>query len=395
MIKRHIILSIIIALSLFSSCDIINNDAEPKSEFIKVIANPDYSSVFYAVDVKQTSDEGFIILASLYNESNTYIWQTPYIIKTDEKGDVLWEVEVAAPYVNPVGDIIEIGGVYYFACMHETTLESHLLSIDLNGGAPQSEEIYPGITYPLAVSQNSDNTILVQGFNADSRTTSFSKLSAALVVEQSQTYPLIEDSEELLLEHVSKLGKQYPFFNGMAGNYYYFNGFYNWSFSLVFVNTADLELSGVMNGFRYSGAISSATNISAGNYSFSMFFEGNNYFFPTGQLSETNVASIESLSGILMPKLEKDAKVAVKEMTVNGQNMVVYASNTKNNQISFYFFNPLTGSLLHTKEISDTNPIEVNKIIQCSDGNIAITGRTFVSGQFSRVFITKISKEDL
>ncbi|MEA2041255.1 MAG: hypothetical protein U9N85_01715 [Bacteroidota bacterium] len=394
--KTRITITVIIFFAfVISGCDIINNkDVEPNFEFTKVISNLDFDSDFYAHDIKQTSDGGFIILASVYNNDNTYIWTTPHIIKIDSMGNMVGERAVESPYVNPVGNMIQTSGGLYFACMNETSLETHLLKINETTAEITPEISYTNISYPLAVSQNSDNSFLIQGYNIYARTTSLSEINADMTIAQSNTFSLYEDAEEIVINHLTKRGKQYPFFTGEAGDYYYFNGLYNYSFSLVFVNKTDLSYQGVMNGFRYSGAVSSLSNISTGNYAFSTFFEGNNYFFPAGEINETAVSSIENLDGDIMPNIQTDANVITKSVTINGTDMTVIASNTNDNQIILMFFDQ-SGSLLNTKKIMDNHRIEISQLIQTNDDSIVIVGRTFAAGQFSRVFVSKISVEDL
>ena len=111
-------ITFLVVLLTNSTCDIIKNDLKPNEEFIKIIYNPNFESEFYAEDIIQTSDNGFLILGSLHNESNAYVWQSPYLVKLDETGSVLWETTVTSPYVNSVGNIIQIGNEYYFFAMH-------------------------------------------------------------------------------------------------------------------------------------------------------------------------------------------------------------------------------------------------------------------------------------
>ncbi len=393
-IKSAAVIALILVFFI-SGCDIFNNKIEPNEEFTKIISNTNFSSDFYAEDIVQTSDNGFIILGSLHDENNAYVWQTPYIIKLDETGIVLWETSVASPYVNPVGNIILSGGEYFFFTMHESTLETHLLKINETAGSTELEASFNNVTYPTAVSQNADNTILVQGYNNFARQTILSKISENFTVEWTQTYPLNEDAEEILINHISKTGKQYPFFNGESDDYYFYNGLYNYTFSFVFINKSTGEMQGVMNGYRYSGAVSSAINLSGNNYAFSVFTEGENYLFPADQIDGSSISSIEGISETPIPELQNDAKVAVNTMTINDVEYTIFAAGTKNNQIKLYFYNEGTSELVLYKEIADKNPIEVTQIINISEGGIAILGRTFVSGQFSRIYVAKISSENL
>ncbi len=393
--SKALIFIILIVFS-FTSCDIINNDFEPKDEFTKIFNSNETSSTFYAEDIKQTNDGSYIVLASLFSGDNTYVWHNPYLIKTDSEGNILWQNALASPYVNPVGEIIEISNEYYFFCMNETTLVSYLMKIDQTSGTTEIAATFDDITYPLKSFKTEDNSILLQGYDHLARKTIFSKINSSFSVDWTNTYSMIEDAEEKLIAHITKKDKIYPFFIGELGSdKYLFSGFYNYSFSTLFVNKTDGSVSGFINGYRYEGAIGSMVDLSGGKFAFSMYNQGENYFFPTYDISTTSTLSIENLSGKLIHRLHENANVITKNMLVNGKDVVIFAANTKNNQIAMYFYDKISGDLLGTKDISDSNPIEISNFVQTSDGGIIIVGRTYVIGQFSRVFIRKISTDNL
>lgn len=390
-------LLIIFAATVFvlSGCDLFTNDIKPDEEFTKIIGNEDFSSVFYAEDIAETSDKGFLILGALHNETNPYVWQTPYLVKLDETGAVEWESPVASPYVNSVGNLLQSGNDLVFFAMHETTLETHLLRINQTDGSTELVGSFENITYPVAASQNNDGSYLIQGYDNLARQTVMGNVSADFALAWSQTYFVNEDAEEILINHVSKSGKQYPFFTGETDGYYFYNGLYNYTFSLVFIDKSSGTFQGVMNGYRYSGAVSSAKQIEGNNFAFSVFTEGENYIFPAGVIDPTSVGSIEGLSEEPVPELKYDAEFAVEEMTINGSESIVFASTTKNNEIKLYFFDSASGELNTYKKIAEKNPMEVQAIMQASDGAIVLLARTFVNGQFSRLYIAKIAEENI
>jgi hypothetical protein len=380
---------------VFSGCDLFTNDIKPDEEFTKIIGNEDFSSVFYAEDIAETSDKGFLILGALHNETNPYVWQTPYLVKLDETGAVEWESPVASPYVNPVGNLLQSQNDLVFFAMHETTLETHLLRINQTDGSTELVASFDNITYPVAASQSDDGSYLIQGYDNLARQTVMGNVSVDFALAWSQTYFVNEDAEEILINHVSKNGKQYPFFTGETDSYYFYNGLYNYTFSLVFIDKSSGTFQGVMNGYRYAGAVSSAKQIEGNNYAFSVFTEGENYIFPAGVIDPTSVGSIEGLSEEPVPELKYDAEFAVEEMTINGSESIVFASTTKNNEIKLYFFDSASGELNTYKKIAEKNPMEVQAIMQASDGAIVLLARTFVNGQFSRLYIAKIAEENI
>ena len=62
-----------------------------------------------------------------------------------------------------------------------------------------------------------------------------------------------------------------------ATGYYFVNGFYNFVFSLLFVNPLNGELTGVVNGIPYSAAASSLIQRNDSSYILTRFDENQNY----------------------------------------------------------------------------------------------------------------------
>ena len=381
----------LVVILLFSACDIYKNETEQQTEFFKIFQDVDFNSKNYPVDIKEMTDGSFLVLSSFFNDENTYVWHTPQIAKTDELGNILWQVELAAPYVNPAGEILIVDDNFYFVCMNETTLATHLMKINIDDGTTENVATFDDITYPTYAFVTSDKNILIQGYNHLNRRTIFAKINSSFEISWNQEYYLNEDAEEMIISHITKAGKQFPFKIGeLSDGNYFFNGFYNYTFSTLFIDKSSGSINGLVNGYRYEGAISSMTEISSGNFALSLFNQGNNFFFTNQAISTSSTSSIENLVGIFLPELQHDARVVSGVFNINDQEMIVFASTTKDNQIVIYFYDKSTGELLETKNISDTNPVEIHNLTKSADNNIVIIGRTYVNGSFSRVFIAKI-----
>lgn len=388
-------LLLILFISLIA-CDIIDNDSKPDENIYKIINNNNFDKAYFASKVIQTSDNGFLIIGSNYEDTDDYVWLTPYIVKLNNKGAMEWEQELSSPYVNPIG-LCEINGIYYIVCMDEITLGTHIFSITESGDYNLIKTL-DDLMYPLALVKTPDNGVAIQGYERFSRNTTLNKLNSSFELEWTQKYPLIENSEEYIIGHISKRGKQYPFFLGYAGDnsvdYYYVNGFYKYSFSLMFADNSG-NFTGVTNGFRYTGAISSAYHITNDDYFLSMFYKGNNYILPLQTLQKTEISSIEAFEGSIAPKLMEDAIIVTKKINYKGNETIVYATNSKNNHILLMLYDAASGEYITTKEYADFYPIEINDIIESDDGGLAIIGKTYITGRLARIFFLKISKNNL
>jgi len=378
------------SLLVFSGCDIANNKIEPHEEFVKILGNTGYDSKDYAIDFVETSDNGFIILSSVYSVGSPYVWHIPQITKTDKAGNILWQTQLEAPYVNPAGEIMEIGGEYYFFCMNETSLVSYLMKVNEANGSSELVKTFANVTYPLHSFKTSNSDVLLLGYNHLQRKSPLTKLSSDFSEVWAKEYPLIEDAEEMIISHITKTGKQFPLFaTEVSANKFLLNCFYNYTFSSVFVEQNSGEISGAVNGFRYESSLSSIVETSPGIFTMSYYNLGDNFLLTGQEINSDNISSLESYSGTYIPGLEVDAKVASLVYNSTNGKQLVLASNTKSNEILLNFYEFTSGNLIKTKKISDSNPISVTRIVETSEGEIAILGETQVNGEFQRLIFIK------
>ncbi len=387
------IISLILFNFCLSSCGIKDNEIEPGLSFTKIYNKPSFSGSYDPLDIKQTSDSGYVVLAAADS------WNV-YLLKADTKGEFMWEMKLPEPYVNPVPSLFEINGEYFFFCMHEVTLATFLMKIDLAGGEPQVVQTFSEITYPLAASLNPDFTLLLQSYNRDARATELTKLDANFSIDWQHKYEVLDDAEEPIIEHLTRIGSRLPFFTGHVdgtGNsgYYYLNGFYNFTLSLMFVRATDGEMTGVINGFRDKGGISAATFLSNSTFALSRYDFGDNYLLPQTNVNMQSIAFSGDLEVNGFPELAENARVLIQKLTVGGKEVIIYASDTKTNQLVLFAYDALEGTLLDVKYLGQTYPYEIGAFTLTGDGGMAVLGKTYVAGRFPRLSIFKLTKDEV
>jgi hypothetical protein len=207
------------------------------------------------------------------------------------------------------------------------------------------------------------------------------------------------DVEEPIIDHLTGNGKTLPFLCGSLGNgTYFFNGFYNYTLSMVFFNFGSTGMPGVLQGYKDERCISSALFLPETNkFALSGYAYGNNTLYPAAEVSYSggSIASGSDLVGYSMPELNTDARVIVKKETLNGKNLLVYGSDTRSGQIALYFYEVETGTLIASKHLGYTNTFLFGNSIKTADEGLAIAGVTYLSGRFSRLCLYKVPKEDL
>lgn len=390
---KNIFIVVILILS-FITCK--KDNINPENIFTKIYSDANSDISYYPLDIVQTGDGGYYILSALSVDSTRTFLNT-HISKTDNLGELVWEATLPEPYVNPIGDLISSGSNVYFLCMDRISLGTYLMRIDDANGSAEIVNSYSDIIYPLASSQTPDNGILLLSYDRNSRSSLLTKFNSSFDKTWDNSFFVIEDAEEMLIAHLTRSGKTLPFFTGTIGNgnAYFANALYNYSLALLFVNSGNGDLTGLILGDRYNGGISAAVSIQSDNFAVSRFIYNNHYILPAASLSVSSIASASDLGGEKAAELAEDAHTRIKRLTVDNRNLVVYASNTSSNQISLLFYDLSTAELITKKYLGSSNPVKVASLIQTTDEGLAVLAQTMVAGRFKRNALYKIPKEQI
>jgi hypothetical protein len=388
------ILASILLLSAFTRCS-KNTEMAPDQNWVKVYDHSDFNRLFYSLDVAELSDNNFIILAS--SKIDTTVWPMPYLISANSAGEVLWKVQTEN-YISPVPGIIASNGGYFFFCM-DNALGTHVLKINTDGSPPSLFKSFTQFTYPLFATQTSDNKILLTSYNRLTRSTVLTCFDSNFSIIWSKEYPGIENYEEKVRLHLTHQGDNIPFFIGETRNkttgYYFVNGFYNFVFSLLFINPANGELTGVINGIPYSAAASSLIQRNDSSYILSRFDENQNYINSNPHFSFTSISNITAMGGASWPEVDNHSIVKPLKTTINGKGIIIVSTITRSNQVLLLFFDQDTGLLKTSRYFGSSHPLTLASVIPTREGGLAVLTYTYVAGRFSRIQLFKIPPEKL
>lgn len=401
---------IIFGSLLFISCAEKEDALREAEKFTSIFDNNTFNSTYRPIDMQQTADGGYIVLGERRiplvsdgddNDDNDSRPTGIYLLKADKNGNFIKFLEPGDSLVNPIGKFTTVGDKLYFFCMQSTTstgtpAQAKLASVDANldGFAITS---LAGLSYPAAASYITNRFVLLS-YNYNSRESVVSEVSIDGVVGKQKGFNVgIGDaSEEPILGHYLKTGKQYPFEVGLlADGIYYFNGFYDFTFSLVFTDLNEDKPMGVVQGQNDDGGLSAITPLSASKFAAARFNFGDNYFLPNTTLKTIGNSSSISLGGKSLRELLPDAKVKILRATINTKNVLIYASDTQTRQIGLYFYDEATGDFLSSRYLGFSNPFEIANLITTADGGIAVCGTAYLAGRFPRISIFKLSKDDV
>lgn len=393
-VAYYILCLIFFAAVIATSCS-KKDIMAPDESWVKVYDHSDFNRLFFSLDVKELNDNSFIILAS--GKMDTIVWPTPYILSTSKEGETLWTVQTE-DYISPVPSIIANNGNYYFFCM-DKSLATHLLKINNDGSAPALFKSFPELTYPLHASQTSDGKILLTSYNRINRSTVLTCFDSNFSIIWNREYNGIENYEEKVRLHLTRQGNYFPFFTGEVrsgtNKYYFVNGFYNFVFSLLFINPANGNLSGVINGIPYSAAASTLIQRNDSSYVLARYDENQNYINTKTNLSFTSVSNITAMGGTSWPEIDKNAVVIPLKTTLNGKEIIIVSTITRSKQVLLLFLDPETGLLKTSRYFGSTYPVVLASVIATQQGGLAVLTQTYVAGRFSRIQLFKIPPEKL
>jgi hypothetical protein len=388
--KKNILISLLAAITF--SCAKDADPATEKANFTRIYDNDKFDASYYPIDIKQTPDEGFLILGGRrLTDSN---FSGTYIMKVDKLGAYVSDLEVTSDKVAPIGPLLEANNKYYFFSMTPVGLQTQISEIDTDGAITKTTAV--GGSYPAAAFNDNGNFLLLR-YNNGSKESVVAIVSPAGGVSKSKGFSVGagDGVEAPIIQHYLRTGRQFPFQVGKTiSGQYFFNGFFNYTFSLVFTDLVS-DKPGVVQGQQDDGGFSYLMPLDGNRFAGARFNFGDNYLLPSVTLNTTGTTSSVDLAGNNLPELSPNATVKIISATVNGKDIALYGSNTRSKQISLYGYDKATGKFLGSRYLGFSNPFEIAAMTTTTDGGLAVCGTTYVAGRFPRICLFKISKDEL
>lgn len=370
-------------------------DDEPSlsESFFKIYDDSNLDVNYKPIDVVETVD-GFIILTGTELSKSDFMGVR--LIKLDEEGNYEYERDLD-DYVVPVGKMYlnEADSNSYFFAMNPTSLEAVLIGVNPELEA-QTEALIGGLNYPLSSAVLSNGNFLLQSYDPLTQETEISEISLDGSFVGGNSYsigPGDDVQEEIINHYLNASERPLPFFCGeiSTGNYY-FNGFYNYSFSLVFTNFSDSP-SGVVQGQNSNAGMRSVMPLSGSDFAVAGYQFDANFQLASATLSTGGTTSSVDLFTGNMAEIKPYTPTQIISYT-NGDTYSVFACETKGRQILLNFYNS-TGEVSGMHRIGYINPFTFASLKQGSDNSLLILGTTFVAGRFERITLNKMSASEI
>ena len=375
------------------SCDIQDNTVEPQDVFTRVYNNDNFDDSFVPISIAQTADSGYLVLGGREVTDTQFL--VPYLIKVDSKGDFQWEQTPSENYANPLSGLTISGNSYQFFCMDKLNLGTYLIQVEDVSGSFNEVGYLPALQYPLAATAVNGIGFVVQGYNREDEKTVLARLNTNAVTVWQEEYDTFEDVEEDIVKHLIGTSRPLPFMTGSTGSSFFFNGFYNYSFSMGFVNAADGSLTGVINGPGVEDAISGATQINGTEFAMARYSYLDNKIIPSYNVNVNGIEVTGDLEGLQFEELTQQAKFQIKKINAAGKSTVIYGTETKKGQVLLLAYDQNTQELLGSRYLGYEQPYQMADFKKTLDGGLIVLASTHVTGRFPRLALFKLSKTDL
>lgn len=390
-----------LVLLLVVGCAEKENAALSTERFNAIFDNNQFDLSYKPIDMVQTLDGGYLILGGKDKPAEPGVegvsgpFTEIYLLKVNKLGNFEKELEVPGTLVHPVGRLTVIGDKYFFIGM-DNNVEGQLISIDQNLESLTNTPL--GITYPMAMAFVDNQSFLIQSYNHVDQETVISLFSQTGIVINQMAYPIgvgDKDLNQIILDHFLPQREKIPFDVGKTATQYYFNGFINYTLSLVFTDFNNEDPPRV-EGQQENGGFSALTPLTGNKFAASRFNFGDNYLLPNVVIDPAGNPNINNdiYSGLYFRELVLNAPVKIHRATLSGKPVVIYGSNTISKQIGLYAYDENNGALLGTKYLGFSNTYEIANIITTTDGGLAISGVAYMAGRFPRICLFKLSKAD-
>jgi hypothetical protein len=407
MLKRIILL---IPVIILSACLEESSEKLDKKAFTRIYDNSEFYSSFYAIDMKQTADGGYLILGgktSVVKENGeSQNVNSPlgiYLLKVDEFGNMVTELELEDTYTYPIGKLNQVGDSFYFFCMDAGT-NAFLVNVDQLAEFADVLTLSTTLSLPLASSVDNDGGLLLLSYDNGTQESVMSKVSVTgTVSNESRFYTGAESPiDNLVIRHANREGTQFPFAVGQTSSgMYFFNGFIDYTFSLVFTDLGGNEdFDAVVNGQQENAGFSAVLPIAGQSFAASAYNFGFNFLIPNvsivtaGNPPPASITDVQA-NGYSFPELESNARVKIIRAVLGGKNVIIFASNTKSGQIGLYVYDEATGEFLSSKYLGYSNPFEIAAIVQTAQGDLVVSGTTYIAGRLPRFCLIKVPEQEI
>ena len=356
---------------------------------MKIYDDKNGNKSFHPLSIaKSPTSEGYLVLSAFDG------WRIQ-LMKIDNNGEFEWNVELPNNYINASPELIVMQNEAYLVCMDQIGLFTRLLKIDELNKAVMEVSSFESILYPVYAHYTGQH-LMILNCPLSSQVMGVHQVSSTLDTTDQRTYLNINANvEDYVLKHAMHTGKRWPIFIKATPDQqnYIVNGFYNYSFSTVFLGS-DLSFQGVYNGPGFGVGISALLPFGIGDFAVARQLNQNVFYNSKAPLMPTNIAMASSIEAQGNAELDTESPTLIKNLTIKGEVYRAFLSSTRSQQLLLSLYDQ-NGELKGTKYIGKSVPIKACDMIQTPYSELLILAQVRIMGSYNRISTIKLSKSNL
>jgi hypothetical protein len=379
-------LLIIVLVFLLSSCSDKPESFLPNEKFNSIFENPSEGVNYEPLDIIQTEDNGYLILAESALDA-------VFVMKITSLGQLAWSTTMPATFENPVADLIFNEGKYYFIASTQADQTATLIEVDdFNQSVTPTQRTYVGYRNPLAFGRMNPENFLLLNYN-DTTGPVLSKIQSGFGQEWARRY----DSTAIEIDAIDEIRNNTSanFFVGGFdnGENAYFHSLRANGYALTFTDEQGIETSKV-SGISEDKVIS-YTYLGNQTGAINYVVNENSFFQLAMPLQNNDSISLNQVGGeSLIDKTENDnAQIINTEVVATASIINLYS--TVDGRIKWTNYAVGSGSIQQIDYVGGNDPLEIKKAIGTRDGGIAILAKITIAGSRERIAVQKIPREEL
>ncbi len=378
--------TIILLAFMFTACADRPSEFLPAEKFNSIFANAAEGADYEPLDVIQTEDNGYLILAESALDA-------VFVMKISNLGKLIWSTTMPATFENPVGDFVFNEGKYYFIAASQANQTASLIEVDdFNQTVVPTQRTYVGYRNPLAFGRLDDDSFLMLNYN-DTTGPVLSKIQAGFAQEWARRF----DDGALSTSQFQAL-KEDPSINFFVGAFnngtnIYFNCLRDSAFALTYTDSEGIEtgkISGTLNdrvvSYNYLG-----NNVGAINY----IQNGSSFFQISLPLQANTTTVFSELSGekLLEKGVLGNAQIVNDEIVATSSILNLYG--TIDGRIKWTNYDVASGAIQNVDYVGGSDLITLKKAKKTRDGGLLILSKVTLAGSRDRIAIQKIAQDEL
>ncbi|PIB36159.1 hypothetical protein BFP72_12515 [Reichenbachiella sp. 5M10] len=375
-----------------------DDDIDPSTSFTKIYDSFRSDQSYYPIDLVET-ETGFLVLTrqSLNNSTDIRDYSGVQIVELDETGAFLDELSFNVDeYNSPIDGFITIGTTHYFVMM-DNNQRAQLVSIENSLGSLNITPLSNGLTWPLALSLNSNDQLILLSFDGSDNTI-ISLVNPDGTAAQNAAYSIGTnlDIAAVIFNHFSDPERySLPFFCGQIDdNTYYFNGIYDHTLSLVFTAFGS-DPTGVSQGQGTNGGLTALMPLSNGNFSIFGYQYNDNFIQANQAIPTQEITSSIDFMKVPFSEYKSRTPACIIPYELEDITYSIIAAETQSRQIALNVFDTNSSESVGVLRIGNINPYTLSSIKVDEENNLLVLGTTLVSGRFPRMFFKKISLKEM